>query len=122
MDDESRRKSRIQNAMRFGKSYEANSHYKKPNEAEQDQVINIESQLKDYPKRFAIVSCLNNQRVYPANQAKNLEPDKRRPHKMTKREPKRLTVTQMNEKRGIFAGDYDKRAAWEQGPTVIKHD
>jgi len=28
----------------------------------------------------------------------------------------------MNEKKGIFAGDFDKRANWEQGPTVIKHD
>jgi len=28
----------------------------------------------------------------------------------------------MNEKKGFFAGDFDKRAGWEQGPTVIRHD
>jgi hypothetical protein len=61
LDDESRRKSRIFHQIRFGRSFETNAHYKKPNEGHvEGQVIDIESQLKDYPKRFAIVSCLNN--------------------------------------------------------------
>ena len=62
---------------------------------------------------------MNNERVFPTNVIQSQPKKRAETHRMTKREQKGLTIREIFKRKGMIAGEFDKRAAWEQTQSMI---